>query len=276
MNDSDPGLETRPRQQRPMPQRQAPLRRPPLCLPAAPELQGFVERGVETAYTVIDAYLRRGQQAAQRVAPAAPLPGMGSLGGLGGLGGLGAQLAGSAPWGAAASSIAGPWLQLLRAWADVVASLGPLAGGAGAGDALPPGFMAAGAAAPSPSGASQAAGAAPTTSAPTAATAGPRAKVTIELVSRRGAEVSVSLEPGADLAALQAEWLSDGAEPAGSAPGSLALYSEPGHVHLRLTLAEPPPPGRHEARLCDSQGQAWGSVVLSIAPAAASTGPASA
>ncbi len=284
MNDSDPGLETRPRQQRPMPLRQAPIRRPPLGLPAAPELQGFVERGVDTAYTVIEAYLRRGQQAAQRVSPgapaaASPLSGLGGLsglsglsgpGGLGGLGGLGASLAGSAPWGATASSIAGPWLQLLRAWAEVLATLGPLAGrvGAGLGEALPAGFMAAGAAAPAPFGASQGAAAAPAATAPMAA-AGPRAKVTIELVARRSAEVAVSLEPGADLAALQADWLTEAAEPAVGAPGSLVLYSEPGHVHLRLTLADPPPPGRHEARLTDSQGQAWGSVVLTIAPHAA-------
>ena len=158
----------------------------------------------------------------------------------------------------------------MRAWVDAVATLGPLASraGAGLGDALPPGFMAAGMAASAPFAASQAAAAAPAGAAPTTA-AGPCAKVTIELVSRRSAEVAVSLEPGADLAALQADWLTEAAEPAVGAPGSLALYSEPGHVHLRLTLADPPPPGRHEARLTDSQGQAWGSVVLTIAPHAA-------
>lgn len=276
MNDSDPGLETRPRLQRPTPLRQAPQRRPPLGLPDGPGLQGFVERGVDTAYTVIDAYLLRGRQAAQRASAAAPEM-AGLLSGQGGLGGLGAGLAAGAPWGSTASSVAAPWLQLLRAWADALATLGPLAGrvGAGLGDALPPGFMAAGGAAPAAFGASPATAAAPAAAAPMAAT-GPRAKVTIELVSHRSAEVAVSLEPGADLAALQADWLTPAAGPAAGAPGSLALYSEPGHVHLRLTLTEPPPPGRHEARLTDPQGQAWGSVVVSIAPHSAGGGPASA
>ena len=237
-------------------------------------MQGFVERGVDTAYTVIEAYMRRGQQAAQRVSPGAPETtaplsgpgGLGGLGGLDGLAGLGASLAGSQPWGATAASIAGPWLQLLRAWADVLATLGPLTGRAvaGLGDALPPGFMATDAAAPAPFGTRQAAAASAAT-APTAAT-GPRTKVTVELVSRRSAEVSVSLEPGADLAALQSDWLTPAAEPAQDAPGSLVLYSEPGHVHLRLTLADPAPPGRHEARLTDHQGQTWGSLVVTIAP----------
>ena len=99
--------------------------------------------------------------------------------------------------------------------------------------------------------------------------AGPRTKVTVELVSRRSAEVAVSLEPGANLAAPQTDWLTPETAPAAGAPGSLALYSEPGQVHLRLTLADPPPPGRHEACLTDSQGQAWGSGVLIIAPHAA-------
>ena len=253
-------------------------------------MQGFVERGVDTAYTVLEAYMRRGQQAAHRMSPGAPetagpLSGLGGLGGLNGLNGLnglgelgglsslGASLAGSQPWGATAASIAGPWLQLLRAWADVLATLGPLTGRAvaGLGDALPPGFMAAGAAAPAPFGTHQAAALASAAVAPPAAT-GPRTKVTVELVSRRSAEVSVSLEPGADLAALQADWLPPAAEPAQDAqdkqdaPGSLVLYSEPGHVHLRLTLADPTPAGRHEARLTDKQGQAWGNVVVTIAP----------
>ena len=52
-----------------------------------------------------------------------------------------------------------------------------------------------------------------------------------------------------------------------SRPGSLALYSEPGQMQLRLTLADAPPPGRHEARLADSQGQDWGGVVVTLAPA---------
>lgn len=290
MNDPEPALEPRPRLQRPAAARQAPLRRPPLGLPvsvsaamqqgldgsravagaAEAGMQGFVERGVDTAYTVIDAYLRRGQQAAQRVSPGAPetagpLSGLAGLGRLGGLGGLGATLAASTPWGATASSITGPWLQLLRAWADALATLGPLAGraGAGLGDALPPGFMAAGEAAHASVTGSEAAVAAPA-AAPMAA-AGPRAKVTIELVSRRTAEVAVSLEPGADLAALQADWLTPPAGPAAAAPGSLTLYNEPGHVHLRLALADPPPPGRHEAHVTDSLGQAWGSVVVTIA-----------
>ena len=293
MNEPATGLDDPNRLQRPAPVRQAPLRRPPLGLPAEIGLPGVVERGVDTAYTVIEAYLRRGQQAAQRQSPGAADPGAGpgglggsaGLGGFSGLGlpgGLGATLSGALPWGPAASSIAGPWLQLLRAWSDAVATLGPLASRAlGPGAGLVPGFPGEAGQGPAAevhqaANAANAANAASTTAAAPAAAApaqapahgasGPRAKITIELVARGGAEVAVSLEPGADLAALQADWLAPPDGSPATPPGQLQIYSEPGHVHLRLALAKPPPPGRHQAAVIDNQGLAWGSVVVTIAP----------
>lgn len=289
------------RLQRPLPQRQAPLRRPPLGLPAHlgaalngslgasldstadAGLQGTVERGVRSAYTVIDAYLQRGQQAAQRLSGANPLGsagpgglggtgGLGAAGGLGSLAGLGAALGGAAPWGQQATALAGPWLQLARAWADALSTLAPLAArmGSALGDGvLPQGFAAtaattAAAANPAAS-ATDCAAAAP---AP-AANRGPHARLTLELLSRRIGAVTVSLDPGADLADLQVDWQSGGA----AAPASARLYCEPGHVHVRLRLADPAQPGHHEARLIDLDGQAWGLLAMTVT---ASAGPASA
>lgn len=246
MSDADPANDESMRAQRPSPPRQAPLRRPPLGMPssvgsavngaAEAGAQGFVERGVDTAYTVIDAYLRRGQQAAQRQQPfeaqgaarpfVAPDP-------------LSAWPKGvSAALGQTASSIAGPWLQLARAWVDGLAALAPLAGRMGA--AVDPAGTAA-----------------------SRAAAGPRAKVTIEFVSRRLAEVEVSLEPGADLVNLHAAWSRDG-QPA-TAPGELVFHSAPGHVHVRVAVSDAASTGRHHAAVVDGGGQVWGSAAIKIA-----------
>lgn len=271
VDNADPALQDPARHQRTAPQRQAPLRRPPLGLPASmgsavnsaftaavdsgtavgSGVQGFVERGVDTAYTVIDAYMRRGLEAAQRQASA----------GFSGMGTPGAAGAGPVPplqnaaWAQAASSLAGPWAELVRAWADGLAALAPALNRSAFGD----GTTAPSGPAPAPS----AAGAPTARPAPAAGpAASPRAKVTLEFMSRQVAGVSLSLEPGADLVQLQARWT--GAADATHGPAALAFYSEPGHVHLRLTLADPPLPGRHHAVVTDRDGQHWGSVTLSL------------
>lgn len=301
MNDAEPGLDENARLRRPVAQRQAPLRRPPLGMPAAmgtalndalgsalgsgqslgsglgaavrhgldtgqalgeaaqTTAQGFVERGVHTAYQVIEEYMRRGQDAAQHLSPFRPGPGTGTASP-----GFAADAAGAwaqnlvGPLGQTASSIAVPWMQLVRAWTDGLSHLAPLARQAG----VPPGAfgatgapgMATGEAAPAPVAAPVAA----------AAAAGPRAKVTLEWMSVQPAEVAVSLEPGADLAALRAEWSAAG-DPVAASPASVVLYCVPGHVHVRLTLSDPPLAGRHVAALVDNHGQTWGSVSVAIA-----------
>ncbi len=297
MNEAETEADDSTRVRRPAPHRQAPERRPPLGLPpsmgaalngalgaalgsgmgaavrqsldtsramsgaAEATMQGFVERGVNTAYQVIDEYMRRGQEAAQRFSP----PGFGSAGPGYANPGFAADAAGAwaqnlaGPLGQAASSMAVPWVLLLRAWADSLAPMAPMAGQA-AGWPSAPG---------APAGATEAASAA-TSAAPSAASpaapasaTGPRAKITVECVARQPAEMAVSLEPGADLAALHAKWSCEGAGAAG--PGDVVVYSEPGHVHVRLALCEQSAPGRHVAALVDGQGQEWGSLSVRIA-----------
>ena len=268
-------------------------------------VQGFVERGVSTAYQVIEEYMQRGQQAAQRLSPPGPGPARH------GLAADAAQAAHAAnawaqnlagPLGQNASSLAGPWMQLARAWVDGLSSLAPMAGqvvermagqvagnaagpaAAAVGDlslmgvlqrfagpgAVAPAAVAAGAPAVPPSSAHPAASAAPPAAPSARHAAGPRAKVTLEFMAGPPADVAVTLDPGADLEALQARW-TGGADQgeAAAAPGSVVLYCAPGHVHVRLTLDQPPVVGRHLATLTDSQGQAWGSVSVVIAQAAA-------
>ncbi len=253
-------------------------------------VQGFVERGVNTAYQVIEAYMQRGQQAAQRLSPQGPEPARH---------GLAADAANAAsawaqnlagPLGQSASSLAGPWMQLARAWVDGLSTLAPMAGqvaGRMAGQMA--GQMAAQTAgqaadqaadqAAAPAAAQTAAHTAAQSAAQTAGhaaapsaihAAGPRAKVTLEFMSGQSADVAVTLEPGADLEALRARWTAGaGQGEAATVPGSLVLYSAPGHVHVRLTLTQPAVAGRHLATLTDSQGQAWGSVSVVIAERAA-------
>jgi hypothetical protein len=286
MDHADPDLQDHERHRRMPPARQAPLRRPPLGLPTSvgsavnsaftaavdsgaavgSGMQGFVERGVDTAYQVIDAYMRRGLEAAQRQAPfafgAASAPG------------------GSAPgpmppllnpsWAQAASSLAGPWAQLVRAWVDGLESLAPALSRAGFGDAAAAAAAAMGGAAQATSAASAAAPAPPSAGASAASpadqaprAASPSPKMTIEIMSRQVTEATLELEPGADLAVLRAAWEGQADSPVH--PATLTFYSEPGHVHLRLTLAESALPGRHEARVTDRHGQCWGRVAVTIA-----------
>lgn len=337
---ADSGADHSQRLQRPTPQRQAPVRRGPLGLPPAlgsalngalgaalassqtlgsglgaavqqgldagrtmsgaaeASVQGFVERGVNTAYQVIEEYMRRGQEAAQRLSPLGPGPASP---------GLAADAAAAwaqnlgGPLGQTASSMAVPWLQWVRAWADGLATLAPMAGqvagqvaGQMAGQAPGPfgglngrgvlGSLAAMASPMAQAGAPPLAGAVPlgadaraAASTASARAAGPRAKVTIEFMSHHAAEVAVSLEPGADLAALHADWGDAASTAATAAPGSVVVYSAPGHVHVRLALSEPPVAGRHLAVLSDCHGQAWGSVSVLIAErGAVGDGPAAA
>jgi hypothetical protein len=326
MNDVEPGLDSSSRLKRPTPQRQAPLRRPPLGLPASmgatlngalgaaidtsqtisaglgaavrqgldsgqamseaagAGVQGFVERGVNTAYQVIEEYMQRGQEAAQRLSPAGPGPARPGLA-ADAANAWAQNLAG--PLGQTASSLAAPWMQLVRAWVDGVGTLAPMAGQLAGRMAAPMGdlnragvFTGMGrpsAAAPGtePMGAQHpAAGHAatgPAVEPPLAAApvVGPRAKTTIEFMSGQPAEFSVSLDPGADLAALKARW--SGETAVAAAPAQVTLYCVPGHVHVRLSLAESPPAGRHEAALIDGYGQSWGNLTMAIAERAADT-----
>ena len=310
------------RVQRPPAQRQGPLRRPPLGLPPGlgaawgpgsdsaradtpstadtagtasttdmPDTDppGPVERGVRTAYTVIDAYLQRGQQAAQQCSAGLPASAPWS----------GAAAAAATPMGVQAQALAGPWLQLARAWADALGSLAPLAArlggslggslGGGLGGGLGTGLgeqatapvhqawatppwqpaQATSASQPDPS-CQPTQPTQPTQRAPAATStpSGPRARLTLELMSPRIADVTVSLDPGADLADLHAHWQAGPAAAPGTAPAHALLYCEPGQVHLRLALPDPPQPGRHEAQLIDPDGQAWGHLALTVAAAA--------
>lgn len=251
-------------------------------------VQGFVERGVNTAYQVIEEYMRRGQETAQRLSPSfGPGPGATRTGLAADAANAWAQnLAG--PLGQTASSLAAPWMQLVRAWVDGVSTLAPMAGqmagqvagqvgdlnrsgvfnGFGRPSPTAPATAPSTAPATAPMGTQHAhsheapAGAAAAAPPATAPAVGPRAKVTLEFMSSQPAQFTVSLEPGADMAALQARW--SGQAAAAAAPAQVALYNAPGHVHVRVTLAKATPAGRHEAELMDGHDQSWGCLSMVI------------
>ena len=86
---------------------------------------GAVERGVETAYTVIDDYMMRGRQAANRHQERNGRPGMNDE-----------QQRYGPSWGAGAgpmSPVMAPWFQMMRLWTDAMTAF--VGGGGGpAGD----------------------------------------------------------------------------------------------------------------------------------------------
>lgn len=246
---------------RPFSSRNGPVRQP-LGTPSVP---GAVEQGVQTAYTVIDAHLQRGRQEAERLRQSAqgftqsfnggPSPSPWADAGWG----SGARSTDPFPSmgaGAAPSSPAlmGALLQMMQAWGAGLAALTPLvaqvaANAASAANAAVPQQ-------PTQPHASQA---------PHAPHA-PRAQLSVELLSKRLGEVSVSLEPGADMETLRAVF----ATPPGTGTdtqGPMAeFYAAPGQVRVRLNATEHTVAGRHEATVLDQTGRPWGQVSIVVSP----------
>lgn len=257
---------------RPFSPRNGPVRQP-LGIPSVP---GAVEQGVQTAYTVIDAHLQRGRQEAERLRQGAqgfsqsfnggpspwtdagwgsgarstdPFPGMGA--------------------GAASSpALMGALLQMMQAWGAGLAALTPLVAQAAASVA-----NVANTAAPQHPAQPAHPHASPNPQASQAPHA-PRAQLSVELLSKRLGEVSVSLEPGADMETLRAVF----ATPPGTRTGTdtstdtrtqgpwAEFYAAPGQVRVRLNAAENTVAGRHEATVLDQTGRPWGQVSIMVSP----------
>src|SRR6185436_16198621 len=94
-------------------------------------VKGAVERGVDTAYAVIDEYMTRGRNAADRRSQSTD-----------GRNGMSQDPQFSTPWGPGSDLLA-PWWQMMRIWAEGMAAFMP--GGAGPATAWANAFVPGGA-----------------------------------------------------------------------------------------------------------------------------------
>lgn len=203
-------------------------------------VRGAVECGVQTAYTVIDEYMRRGREAASRQ-PNRP-------DGSGDMNDRQYDSNWSAAWGPMWPMVA-PWMQVMKVWTDAVATNVP---GAGPQDGWNPGTP----------------GPAP----PNTASAAPFAAAT------RAPKVSVKVSSQSPIEVTPVVWRFDAgmqlvADPLQNSDSSLALPLNgvaitcgPGTVQVSVTVVTDQPAGRYSGAIWTAgRSEVVGSLTVEIA-----------
>jgi hypothetical protein len=194
-------------------------------------MQGAVEHGVKTAYTVIEEYIRRGREAAARVNPnwrgdmdsnrynySNPNIACGPM------------------W-----PLVAPWVQMIQAWTCAMGAFVP------------------GAAPPQPWN--------PYSTRDSACCAQPAAtgpKVSVRVNSQYPTEVQASIDSGADAMPLTADPLKASDEEDHPPLRSVAIKCERGHVHVHITVPTDQPAGRYAGAIRDAAGCKRGELALEI------------
>lgn len=202
--------------------------------------RGAVERGVETAYMVIEEYMLRGQQSAgqHHARKGGEMNGDRSYGNGGGAGWSGGG------WGAGNPMLA-PWMQMMRVWSDAVSQFVP--GGAMGAEWMNqfvPGMC------------------------PPAPGAG-RAKVSVHIASAQPVEVTVDLHPGAEFMDLKLEPLVHADREATPSLNATDIVTSQGHIRVRITVPSDQPHGRYCGAIHDSAGVHRGELIVEIEAARA-------
>jgi hypothetical protein len=201
---------------------------------AGATMQGAVERGVETAYTVIEDYMRRGQQAAGRYRDRTQ--GERTMNGDNYSNGYGSS--GYGPMGA----MMAPWMQAMRMWTETMSTFMP--GGAAMGTEWMNAF------APPMSGAHQ-------------------GGVAVRVASATPAEVAIDLDPRAYAVPLKAAPLVHATTP-GTAPALVAveLHYVDNRCRVSIVVPNDQPPGVYSGAILDNAGLQRGTlrVLLDAAP----------
>jgi hypothetical protein len=206
--------------------------------PPSQPLRGALECGVQTAYAVIDEYMKRGYEAARnhnnysdrrdhvngKSNPQNERSGYGSW---------------SSQWGPMTPFIE-QWSMAMRAWTDAWSAFVP---GMRAGAWPPPPFNAGGPVYPPP--------------------AQPSA-VSVEVASNRPTEVTVNLKPGCELGDLTA----DSFVPALTHPVSITRTG--GRLKVSVSVANEQAAGRYNGVIRASDGSIAGELTVAIAAAAPS------
>lgn len=196
---------------------------------AAEPVLGAAERGVHTAYTVLDEYLARGKEAAKRYEM--PTPGSPTMSDQRQNGMWNAF----GPMGPMMAQAAGPWMQVARMWSDSMSQFVP--GGQQAMDqwmAMWPAM----------------AGVASRAAAP----------VRVQVASTRPVAVQVSLAPGAEYMTLGASPVAQG----GETLGGVAVSTAEGRVTVSVTVADAQGAGTYRGPVVDGGGNPRGELVVEI------------
>ncbi len=201
---------------------------------ATEPLMGAVERGVHTAYVVIDEYIARGRDAAQRYqSPSVGNPYMSD------------NRQGANPWGMWGSMapmmgpMMAPWMQMAKMWTDSMSAFVP--GGAAAMNQ----FMAGMGGAPMRTNS---------------------ARHSVQVSSRLPATVSVSLDPDAEFMLLKVEPLAEAKGTTGPSLTDVTLESVNGHLTVRVTVPDTQPAGTYAGPVLDGGGNRRGEITVQLAP----------
>lgn len=207
-------------------------------------VRGAVERGVDTAYMVIEEYMLRGRQAAGRnherrngrheMNEERQGASNTSNGGFGGA------------WGAMNPMMA-PWMQMMRMWTESMSSFMPGANGMGAdlmGQFMPGSAMWMGAAAA-------------------------RASISVQVTSPYPVEVKADFDTGAEYSMLTAEPLKVTGH--GDATLVVALRCAPGLVRVGVTVPSGQAAGRYIGAVTDANGLRKGEITVDVESPAART-----
>ena len=229
-----------------MPDRTGPIRNKPVATQ-------LLERGVETAYMVVEEYMRRGRQVAGRRSSSSTSSTSSNSANGDGHGRPdmsndkpGNGYSNSNQWGQLPPMMM-PFMQMMRMWTDGMSQLVP--GGGMAADWMNQ-FMPAGAA---------------WSGTPTATRA-----LSVRVASKHAAEVTVDLEPGAEFAKLTADPLTP---KSGDAPALAAVRfeCETGHVRVRVTVPDDQPGGTYSGHIHDATGARRGELRVEIEGARSAT-----
>lgn len=189
-------------------------------------IRGAVERGVDTAYTVIEEYMLRGRQAAGRHHERKN--GSSDMGDDRNYRRNGWTNGGDYP------PLLEPWMQIMRIWTDSMSAFMPGAAGF------------------------------PNPFAPRSAPSGAKATVSVQVASRQPAEVVVDIDPGYERATLTAEPLLHIERALGARIIDFTVECRDGHVRVHLSAADNQPGGLYEADLRDADGVRRGTVRVDI------------
>ncbi len=199
-------------------------------------IRGAVERGVDTAYTVIEEYMLRGRQAAGRHHERTH--GSDDMSDDRNYRRTGWPAGGDLP------PLLEPWMQMMRLWTESMSSFIP--GGAG----FPNPFAPRGA----PSGSAAA-----------------RVTVAVQVSSKQPAEVAVDIDAGYERAPLSTDAMLHVDRTMGARIADFAVECRDGHVRVRLAVPDTQSPGCYEATLRDTEGARRGAVRVDIEGAPVST-----